>query len=77
MPRCMGPAQGWTFSPGAPRMSTGTHKLGAYVEQPGDHDTFVLIGNDATGTWTRMPVMSDPARIAAVARDIAGPEGVR
>ncbi len=73
-----GAGPGWTFLTGRKEdVDWITYKLGAYVEQPGDHNTFVLIGNDTTSEWTRMPVMSDPAQIAAVASGIAHASGAR
>lgn len=40
------------------------HKLGLYVEDPVQHDTHVLIGDDLTGTWLKLLAMSAPATIA-------------
>jgi protein SCO1 len=67
-----GAGPGWTFLTGRKdHVDWISHKLGAYVESPGDHSTIILIGNDNSGEWTKMPVMSDPAKIASLARDVA------
>jgi protein SCO1 len=45
------------------------YKLGLYNEQPQDHSTLLLLGNDRTGHWQKSLAMSDPSQIALILRD--------
>jgi protein SCO1 len=47
-------AEGWTFVTGAkPQVDELLRALGAATASPADHSPVILVGNDATGQWTR------------------------
>jgi len=56
---------GWFFLTGKKEdVNWVLYKLGGYVEDKGDHSTLVVIGNEATGRWSKVFAMTPPARIA-------------
>jgi len=56
---------GWYFLTGKKEnLDWVLYKLGGYVENKGDHNTFLIIGNEATGQWMRLFAMSKPTVIA-------------
>ncbi|HEY6332005.1 MAG TPA: SCO family protein [Blastocatellia bacterium] len=56
---------GWYFLTGDKRnVDWVLYKLGSYVQDPGDHNTFVIIGNAETGKWSKMFSMLKAGQIA-------------
>ncbi len=54
--------EGWTFVTGAkPQVDELLRALGAATAGPADHSPTVLVGNDATGQWTRAYGLARPA----------------
>jgi cytochrome oxidase Cu insertion factor (SCO1/SenC/PrrC family) len=57
-------AGGWTFVTGAkPQVAELLRALGAGVASPADHTPEILVGNDATGQWTRAYGLARPAAL--------------
>jgi cytochrome oxidase Cu insertion factor (SCO1/SenC/PrrC family) len=53
---------GWTFLTGPkPQVDEVLRSLGASTASPSDHTPTVLVGNDATGQWTRAYGLARPA----------------
>jgi cytochrome oxidase Cu insertion factor (SCO1/SenC/PrrC family) len=56
---------GWFFLTGKKEnVDWVLYKLGGYVEEKTDHSTLLIIGNEATGRWTKLFAMTRPAQIA-------------
>jgi cytochrome oxidase Cu insertion factor (SCO1/SenC/PrrC family) len=59
---------GWYFLTGKKEnVDWVLHKLGGYVENKAEHSSVLLIGNEATGEWMKMPAMAGPSEIAEAA----------
>ncbi len=58
---------GWVFATGAPAdIDLIREKLGAYADDDrASHTGMLVYGNDATGSWARMPVTLTPTTIAS------------
>ena len=72
-----GAGPGWTFLTGLPgkreNLDWVAHRLGGYTDDPADHGTMLIIGNEAAGTWMKMPVLSAPEAILKAIERMAGP----
>lgn len=56
---------GWYFLTGEKKnVDWVLYKLGGYVEDKQQHSSVLIIGNEATGEWIKVPAMSDPGEIA-------------
>ena len=63
---------GWTFVTGdKPAINELLKALGAGVARPEDHTPFVLIGNDARGTWRRAYGLVKPSQLVQLISDAA------
>lgn len=63
---------GWTFVTGDKNeIDSVLQALGVAVANKNDHTPMVLIGNDATGVWTRTYGLSSPATMAKVITEAA------
>jgi protein SCO1/2 len=63
-------AEGWTFVTGAkPQVDELLRALGAATASPADHSPEILIGNDATGQWTRTYGLARPAVVLKLVGD--------
>jgi cytochrome oxidase Cu insertion factor (SCO1/SenC/PrrC family) len=61
---------GWTFVTGAkPQVDELLRALGAQTARPEDHSPAVLIGNDATGQWTRTYGLARPTQLVQTIND--------
>jgi cytochrome oxidase Cu insertion factor (SCO1/SenC/PrrC family) len=61
---------GWTFVTGAkPSVNELLRALGAATASPADHTPAVLIGNDASGQWTRTYGLARPTQIVKLIED--------
>jgi cytochrome oxidase Cu insertion factor (SCO1/SenC/PrrC family) len=61
---------GWTFITGTkPQVDELLRALGADVASPAEHSPTVLVGNDATGQWTRAYGMARPAALVKLIDD--------
>jgi cytochrome oxidase Cu insertion factor (SCO1/SenC/PrrC family) len=61
---------GWTFVTGAkPQVDELLRALGAQSARPEDHSPAVLIGNDATGQWTRAYGLARPTQLVQMIDD--------
>jgi protein SCO1/2 len=72
---------GWYFLTGTKADVQGVlSKLGGYTEDPQQHSTVLIIGDEATGQWMKVPALSRPSEIAdAVAKILSAkkePESV-
>jgi cytochrome oxidase Cu insertion factor (SCO1/SenC/PrrC family) len=62
--------EGWTFVTGAkPQVDELLRALGAGVSSPADHTPTVLVGNDATGQWTRAYGLARPTVLVKLIGD--------
>lgn len=68
-----GAGSGWKFLTGVPyeikRLLKG---LGADVADKADHSPVILIGNEATGEWTRLYGLASVPQVAAAISSVAG-----
>lgn len=56
---------GWYFLTGAPpEIDPLLRRFAGYTSDPLDHSTALIMGNVATGVWTKTVAMADPAVIA-------------
>ena len=56
---------GWYFLTGKKEnVDWVLYKLGGYVENKGEHSSVLILGNEATGAWMKMPAMANPEEIA-------------
>ncbi|MBZ5537780.1 MAG: SCO family protein [Acidobacteriia bacterium] len=63
---------GWTFVTGKkPEIDSLLRSLGAYVSDKNDHSPMILIGNEATGYWTRTYGLASPASIVKLIKEAA------
>jgi cytochrome oxidase Cu insertion factor (SCO1/SenC/PrrC family) len=64
---------GWLFLTGTKENIDGVlSKIGGYTDDPQKHSTALIIGDEATGQWMRVPALARPSEIAdAVARMLA------
>jgi protein SCO1 len=66
---------GWYFLTGKKEnVDWVLYKLGGYVEDKTTHNTFLIIGNEATGQWMKMFAMSKPKVIADAVVKMITPE---
>ena len=57
-------AEGWVFVTGdKTQINTLLKALGAYTSRPEEHTPSVIIGNDATGQWTRAYGLAKPSQL--------------
>ena len=64
---------GWYFLTGTKEYLDGVlTKLGGYTDDPQKHSTVLLIGDEATGQWMKIPALTRPSEIVeAVAKILA------
>jgi cytochrome oxidase Cu insertion factor (SCO1/SenC/PrrC family) len=63
---------GWYFLTGKKEnVDWVLYKLGGYVEDKNEHSSVVILGNEATGEWMKMPAMAGPTEIAEAALRLA------
>jgi protein SCO1/2 len=63
---------GWYFLTGKKEnVNWVLYKLGGYVENKGEHSSVLILGNEATGEWMKMPAMANPEEIASAAMKLA------
>jgi cytochrome oxidase Cu insertion factor (SCO1/SenC/PrrC family) len=67
---------GWYFLTGDKKnVDWVLYKLGGYVEDKQQHSSILIIGNETTGEWMKVPAMSNPTEIAnAVVKLLAPPK---
>jgi cytochrome oxidase Cu insertion factor (SCO1/SenC/PrrC family) len=64
---------GWTFVTGSkPEIDQLLAALGAAVADKNDHTPMILVGNDASGTWTRTYGLASPSTLVKVINETAG-----
>jgi protein SCO1/2 len=64
---------GWYFLTGKKEnVDWVLYKLGGYVENKTEHSSVLILGNEATGEWMKMPAMASPTEIANAAIKLAG-----
>lgn len=69
---------GWFFLTGKKEnVDWILYKLGGYVEDRNEHSTVVILGNEATGEWVKMPAMAGPTEIADAAIKLAGSKNTK
>jgi cytochrome oxidase Cu insertion factor (SCO1/SenC/PrrC family) len=65
-------APGWTFVTGEKaRIDSVLRALGAAVSDKNDHTPMILIGNDASDSWTRAYGLTSPTRIVDILAGVA------
>jgi protein SCO1 len=65
---------GWTFVTGSlPQINELLKALGGFSGRREDHSPVVLIGNDATDTWTRANGLASPARLLEAIDEVGRP----
>jgi cytochrome oxidase Cu insertion factor (SCO1/SenC/PrrC family) len=58
---------GWYFLTGKKEdVDAVLRKLGGYAESKFEHSSLVIIGNEATGDWTKAPALMNPSELASV-----------
>ena len=63
---------GWYFLTGKKEnVDWVLHKLGGYTANKGEHSSVLLVGNETTGEWMKMPAMASPSEIADAAIKLA------
>ena len=63
---------GWYFLTGKKEnIDWVLYKLGGYVEDKSQHSSVLILGNEATGEWMKMPAMANPEQIAQAAIKLA------
>jgi cytochrome oxidase Cu insertion factor (SCO1/SenC/PrrC family) len=56
---------GWYFLTGKKEnVDWVLHKLGGYTANKTEHSSVLIVGNEATGEWLKMPAMAGPSEIA-------------
>jgi protein SCO1/2 len=56
---------GWYFLTGKKEnVDWVLYKLGGYVDNKTEHSSVLILGNEATGEWVKMPAMASPTEIA-------------
>jgi len=66
-----GHGPGWTLVTGdRDEVATLLKALGVYSPDPGSHSPLVLLGNDATGRWTRAHGLLPPTQLAEMLRGL-------
>jgi protein SCO1/2 len=66
---------GWYFLTGKKEnVDWILYKLGGYVEDKNEHSSVLILGNEATGEWVKMPAMAGPTEIADAAIKLVGPK---
>lgn len=59
---------GWYFLTGKKEnVDWVLYKLGGYVKNKSEHSSVLILGNEATGEWMKMPAMAGPTEIANAA----------
>jgi cytochrome oxidase Cu insertion factor (SCO1/SenC/PrrC family) len=59
---------GWYFLTGKKEnVDWVLHKLGGYTANKSEHSSVLILGNETTGEWMKMPAMASPAEIAEAA----------
>ena len=65
---------GWNFITGKKEnVDWILYKLGSYVEEKLEHSSILIVGNDATGDWSKMLATEKPQAIADVVRILVSP----
>jgi cytochrome oxidase Cu insertion factor (SCO1/SenC/PrrC family) len=63
---------GWYFLTGKKEnVDWVLYKVGGYVKNRAEHTSMLVMGNDATGEWVKMPAMASAADIANAAVKLA------
>lgn len=67
---------GWYFLTGKKeQVDRVLYKLGGYVEDKNRHNGLLIIGNEATGEWMKVPSMARAGEIAAAAMKLVASRG--
>jgi protein SCO1/2 len=67
---------GWYFLTGSKEnVQAALKKLGQWVEDPSDHQTLFLIGNDRTGLWKKAFALAPAAEVLPVVDSVADDKG--
>lgn len=63
---------GWYFLTGKKEnVDRVLHKLGGYTANKNEHSSVLIVGNETTGEWMKMPAMASPSEIANAAIKLA------
>lgn len=67
---------GWYFLTGKKEnVDWVLYKVGGYVKNKAEHTSMLVMGNDMTGEWVKLPAMASPADIANAAVKLADSKG--
>jgi protein SCO1/2 len=67
---------GWYFLTGKKEnVDWVLYKVGGYVKNRAEHTSMLVMGNDVTGEWVKLPAMANPADIANAALKLADSKG--
>lgn len=67
---------GWYFLTGKKEnVDWVLYKVGGYVKNKAEHTSMLVMGNDVTGEWVKLPAMASPADIANAAIKLADSKG--
>ena len=65
---------GWTLLTGDKQnVDKALKALGVFTPDKTDHTPFLLLGNDAQGTWTRVHGFTPPDKVADILKDLRNP----
>lgn len=67
---------GWYFLTGSKEnVETALRKFGQWVDQPADHQTLFLIGNERTGLWKKAFALSPTDQLFPVVDSVVDDKG--
>ena len=68
---------GWSFLTGKKEnVDWALYKLGQYVEDKNEHQTIVIIGNEATGLWKKAFGLASAEDLVRLVEEVANDKGV-
>jgi len=67
---------GWYFLTGSKEnVESALRKLGQWVDDPSNHQTLYLIGNDRTGLWKKAFALAKPEEVLPIVDSVVDDKG--